>query len=187
MDRENRIIMFGTVSYSKWYASVQIAGSFFDSLNPVPGSCNPFAPAHGTPAGSCQLCPIPKHEPAVGTGSRFQCESLCAVPRERLDHMRKMFFNQPFRNACHLCQLIRRQPRADQQLDNTLADSTFGRRHETWYAQRGRKTSARKLRVSGFMCRVVRKDASETRNQELETQNIPAYSMERAVATTHHE
>lgn len=43
--------------------------------------------------------------------------------------MRQMVLNLPFRNAYHLCQLIGREPSADQQLDHPPADGALGQQH----------------------------------------------------------
>jgi len=120
-----------------------MAGSFGGRFDAVPWNRNLLAAAHGTSAGSGQFCPIAKHKPAVGTGGGFEYESLCAVPRQRLHHMRQMVLDQPFRNAQRVRQLIGREPRADQQLDDPLAHRAFGGQHGRMVRKKRMKTPAR--------------------------------------------
>lgn len=53
-------------------------------------------------------------------------ETAGAIPGHGLHHVRKMVFNQAFRHAQHLGQLVGGESGAGQEIDDPLARGAFG-------------------------------------------------------------
>ena len=105
------------------------ARSRSDRLDTVTRGGNAFAPTVRATAGPGEPPAIAEDKVAVRTARRLQDESPGLVPRDRFHRMHEMLFDLPFCNPQHLCQLVRREPGADQQVHDALTRGAFGREH----------------------------------------------------------
>ena len=81
-------------------------------------------------ARACQTAAIAKDEVTVLTACRVQDEPPCLVARDGLHDVGQMLLDLSLGNAQHLCQLVRRQPGARDQVDDALTRRPFGRQHD---------------------------------------------------------
>lgn len=77
-----------------------------------------------------QTAAVTKDEVTVLTACRVQDEPPCLVARDGFHDMGQMLLDLPLGNAQHLCQLVRRQTGARDQVDDPLTRRPFGRQHD---------------------------------------------------------
>lgn len=92
----------------------------------IAGRGDRFAPATGTPAGTCQTGALAKDKATVSAGGGFEQEPSALVSTDGFHDMRQMLFHVALGNADHVCQLKRRESGSYQQLQNALPGSPIG-------------------------------------------------------------
>ena len=77
-----------------------------------------------------QAVAVTKDKVTVLTACRVQDEPPCLVVRDGLYDVGQMLLGLSLGNAQHLCQLVRREPGARDQLDDALTRRPFERQHD---------------------------------------------------------
>lgn len=77
-----------------------------------------------------QTAAVAKDKITVLTARRVQDELSRLVAQDGLHDVGEMLFNLTFRNAQHVCQLVRGQPGACDQFDDALTRRPFERHHD---------------------------------------------------------
>ena len=111
-----------------------------NEIDAVPGRGDIFAVALGTATRPGEPPAVMKDELAIVAARRFQNKPAGLVMRDGFHDVFEMILDLPLGNAEHLGQLMRRQARADQQVDHALARSSWGIEHGRIVIQRHRKT-----------------------------------------------
>ena len=89
-----------------------------------------FASTMRAAAWARQTAALTKDKVTVLTACRVQDEPPCLVARDGFDDVSEMLLDLSLGNAEHLCQLVRRQPDARDQVDDPLTRRPFGRQHD---------------------------------------------------------